>query len=62
MLIACEKEKRKWVRTYSSRVKHLFEQWQGPLEIDSRAFDKYLERELAKSFDDPLRKNFAELI
>ena len=62
MLITREKEKRKWAQTYSSRVTHLFEQWQEPLEIDSRAFCKYLERELAKSFDDPLRKNFVELI
>ena len=62
MLTTHEKEKQKWARTYSRRVTHLFEQWQEPLEIDSRAFYKYLERELINSFDEPLRKNLIELI
>jgi len=62
MLITCEKEKQKWARTCSRQVSHLFEQWQKPLEIDNRAFCKHLERELVKSFDEPLRKDFIELI
>ncbi len=62
MLITHEKEKQKWTRTYSRRVTHLFDQWQELLEIDSRAYRKYLESELANSFDDPLKKNFIELM
>ena len=62
MLITHEKEKQKWARTYSRRVTHLFEQWQEPLEINSREYRKYLERELVKSFDDSLKKNLIELI
>ena len=51
-----------WVEEHARHLQQRYEQWQQPIGIDSQAYLKHLEKELADCWEDPLLKNLIESI
>ena len=51
--------KRLWVQKYSHRLLKLWLRWQSPLGI-ARTYIEQIEKDLAKYYDEPLKRIFIE--
>jgi len=51
--------KEKWLEKYSSQMLGLWSQWQTPLGV-ARAYASQIKKDLAKFYDDPLKRMFVE--
>ena len=52
-------DKRKWIHKYSHRLLKLWMRWQSPLGV-APAYTEQIEEELAKYYDEPLKRIFIE--
>ncbi|MHC4363193.1 MAG: hypothetical protein ACYSTZ_10220 [Planctomycetota bacterium] len=57
-----EKEKQTWAEEHARRLQRQFEQWQKPLGIDGREYQRFLSEELYDCYNEPLRKSLVESI
>ena len=51
--------KEKWLQMYASRILMVWSQWQTPLGV-APAYTNRIKRDLARFYDDPLKKMFIE--
>lgn len=51
--------KEKWLEKYTSQMLGLWSQWQTPLGV-ARAYASQIKKDLAKLYDDPLKRMFVE--
>jgi len=61
-MFADKEKKQRWARIHADRMQQKFQKWQKPLGIKSAEYRKYLVEELARSYDNPLRKSLIESI
>ena len=51
-----------WVKTHVRQLQQIYKQWQQPIGIDSQAYRKHLEKELAGCWGNPLLRSLIETI
>ena len=59
---ASSDDRDEWVKTHVRQLQQIYKQWQQPIGIDSQAYRKHLEKELAGCWGDPLLRSLIETI